>query len=92
MKRFFEFQRRAILRQGYIPIPARWDEAGNCTVCGESGRCPGWHRGEQATIPGTERRQVPLTARRRGEDRGLSGLPLSPEGQEAMKTEQGKLF
>ena len=26
---------------------AQYDVAGNCTVCGEAGRCPGWHTGEE---------------------------------------------
>lgn len=24
--------------------PAVYDEGGNCRVCGEAGRCPGWHK------------------------------------------------
>ena len=48
--------------------------------------------GDQFLIPGTEGRKVPTTAKRSAEDQGLSGLPLSLEGQEAAKTEQGGLF
>lgn len=35
---------------------ARYDAAGNCTSCGESGRCPGWHyEGEfETSTKGTE--------------------------------------
>lgn len=28
---------------GRQPFAAIEDTAGNCLVCGESGRCPGWH-------------------------------------------------
>jgi hypothetical protein len=38
---------RALRRIGLDPIRATWDEAGNCTVCGEAGRCPGWHTPEK---------------------------------------------
>ena len=35
--------RAAIVRQGLTPIKAKEDHAGNCVVCDEAGRCPGWH-------------------------------------------------
>ena len=42
--------RRWIVRKtGRQPVAATEDAAGNCLVCGESGRCPGWHTAEEAT-------------------------------------------
>ncbi|MCU0601603.1 MAG: hypothetical protein MUC33_02920 [Desulfobacterales bacterium] len=41
-----EFQRRvhrAIREAGHKPVRAQYNQAGNCTICGEAGRCPGWH-------------------------------------------------
>ena len=35
--------RRELIRAGKKPVKAVYDEAGNCTTCGEAGRCPGWH-------------------------------------------------
>jgi hypothetical protein len=35
--------KREIAAEGLTPIRAVFDAAGNCTVCGDSGRCPGWH-------------------------------------------------
>ncbi len=35
--------RRELKRAGEVPVRADIDEAGNCTTCGECGRCPGWH-------------------------------------------------
>lgn len=35
--------RKAIVRAGFTPVKAERDEAGNCIVCWECGRCPGWH-------------------------------------------------
>jgi len=32
-----------LFQAGETPIPARYDKAGNCEICGEAGRCPGWH-------------------------------------------------
>lgn len=42
-KQYKNMVRRAMLRAGLKPVAAIYDEAGNCTVCGEAGRCPGWH-------------------------------------------------
>ena len=43
--------RRQILRRHKIPIPAHYDPAGNCRICGEAGRCPGWHyHGEPGAV------------------------------------------
>ena len=28
---------------GETPVAAKFDGAGNCTICGEAGRCPGVH-------------------------------------------------
>jgi hypothetical protein len=30
-------------RAGIVPVRAEYDTGGNCLVCGESGRCSGWH-------------------------------------------------
>jgi hypothetical protein len=38
--------RRALILAGEKPIKAFYDEAGNCEICGEAGRCPGWHTPE----------------------------------------------
>lgn len=38
-----ESARRAILGAGLIPVRATYDDGGNCTVCGEAGRCVGYH-------------------------------------------------
>ena len=40
---YYARNKRVIARAGYHPIKATFDSAGNCVVCGESGRCPGWH-------------------------------------------------
>jgi hypothetical protein len=40
----FELQsKQRIIKAGLLPIRADYDSTGNCTTCGESGRCPGWH-------------------------------------------------
>lgn len=43
---------RAITRHGLQPIRAQYDTAGNCTICGEAGRCPGWHVSADITAKG----------------------------------------
>lgn len=35
--------KQAILNAGHIPIRAILDDSGDCVICGEAGRCPGWH-------------------------------------------------
>ncbi len=35
--------RELLLRFGQTPIRSNFDSAGNCEICGECGRCPGWH-------------------------------------------------
>jgi hypothetical protein len=35
--------KRLLLKAGYNPVKASYDKAGNCKICGEAGRCPGWH-------------------------------------------------
>ena len=35
--------RELLLRLGHTPVRAPFDSAGNCEICGECGRCPGWH-------------------------------------------------
>ncbi len=37
---------RAIVRSGYLARLADYDNEGNCVICGEAGRCPGWHINE----------------------------------------------
>jgi hypothetical protein len=34
---------KAYRDRGIEPVRATYDAAGNCTICGECGRCPGWH-------------------------------------------------
>jgi predicted aldo/keto reductase-like oxidoreductase len=41
-------QYRAIKKTGTPPVKAQYDEAGNCVICGECGRCPGWHTPQEA--------------------------------------------
>lgn len=36
--------KRELESQGYQPVKAVYDAGGNCTICGEAGRCPGWHK------------------------------------------------
>jgi len=48
---FEERERRAIIARGQKPIPATFDAAGNCTTCGEAGRCPGYHAADPDPIP-----------------------------------------
>lgn len=54
--------RAKILRAGRAPIPAEIDPAGNCRICGEAGRCPGWHyHGEPGAVLRIEKPdQLPL--------------------------------
>jgi hypothetical protein len=33
----------AAARMGYKTIPATYDTAGNCAICGDCGDCPGHH-------------------------------------------------
>lgn len=44
-QRYHELTYRSLLAVGVEPVRAEYDAAGNCTVCGEAGRCPGWHDG-----------------------------------------------
>lgn len=40
---YFRRNRKILERAGFIATKARFDEAGNCLICGEAGECPGWH-------------------------------------------------
>lgn len=54
-------RRRQIMRMGKVPIRAEEDQAGNCRICGECGRCPGWHyHGEAGAILRVELPQQPF--------------------------------
>jgi hypothetical protein len=46
---FAKFYRAGLIHAGFDPFPATYDEDGNCYLCGECGRCPGWHYAEEAT-------------------------------------------
>lgn len=46
--KYFAKVKKQLLREGIIPIKAVYDAGGNCMYCGEAGRCPGWHRPEEA--------------------------------------------
>lgn len=48
-KQFEAEARRALVRAGLVPVRAIEDASGNCTTCGEAGRCPGWHAQEVAS-------------------------------------------
>lgn len=39
--------RRLLVAANKRPVPAHRDRAGNCPICGEAGRCPGWHTIEE---------------------------------------------
>lgn len=47
-KQYYAKIKREIIRAGMKPTKARWDEAGNCTICRETGRCPSWHTPKEA--------------------------------------------
>jgi hypothetical protein len=48
--KYYESQRMALVSAGVQPIKAEFDCAGNCTTCGEAGRCPGWHAPRDAKL------------------------------------------
>ena len=54
-KQYYAKTKREILRSGETPVKAIWDEAGNCMVCGEAGRCPGWHTIEEDRLSSLRR-------------------------------------
>ena len=39
---FFRYVHRGLRKVGSEPYIARSDEGGNCLICGEAGRCPGY--------------------------------------------------
>ncbi len=47
--RWTAYYRRGLIAYGKTPMKAKYDEAGNCTTCGEGGRCPGWHYAGEVT-------------------------------------------
>lgn len=44
---FMRAVRGVLRRKGISCVPAVVDKDGNCTVCGEAGRCPGVHTHEE---------------------------------------------
>lgn len=40
---FSDRVRKVIVKNGFTPIKGKKDRGGNCLICGESGRCLGWH-------------------------------------------------
>ena len=42
-KAYTAYVRRLLTRNGFPVVSARPDTDGNCTLCGEAGRCPGVH-------------------------------------------------
>lgn len=46
---YAKFYRRQLIARGFDPFPATYDAGGNCYLCGEGGRCPGWHYSQEAT-------------------------------------------
>ena len=40
---YYKYVKKTMLRLGIAVYPTRFDHAENCIVCGEAGRCPGWH-------------------------------------------------
>ena len=47
---------------GRQPHAAIEDHAGNCLVCGEAGRCPGWHLAEEFERAGVEPFRLEVSA------------------------------
>jgi hypothetical protein len=47
---FEEAKRAEIVANGIKPVRATYDTAGNCTICGEAGRCPGWHASKEVPL------------------------------------------
>ena len=45
---FYARNRQAIMAASGSAVRAECDEAGNCIICGEAGRCPGWHTVDEA--------------------------------------------
>jgi hypothetical protein len=41
--------KRALVNLGVRPVRATYDPAGNCKICGEAGRCGGWHTPGEAS-------------------------------------------
>lgn len=44
---FLTRNRKALERAGYVAYRSVRDDSGDCYTCGEAGRCPGWHTGEE---------------------------------------------
>jgi hypothetical protein len=40
-------QRNAILKSGSVAYKAIYNKSGDCLICGEAGRCPGWHTSKE---------------------------------------------
>ena len=40
---YWERNKTVLEQEGFKPYQAKFDDVGNCKVCGEAGRCPGWH-------------------------------------------------
>ena len=51
----YKANRLEILANGLKPVRAECDAQGNCTTCGEAGRCPGWHPAPASTMPDPDR-------------------------------------
>ena len=51
----YKANRLEILANGLQPVRAKCDEQGNCTTCGEAGRCPGWHPANETNETASER-------------------------------------
>jgi len=47
MDEMYEAVRQELIVWGETPVRAEVGEDGNCKICGESGRCPGWHSEEE---------------------------------------------
>lgn len=40
---FEDYVKAEIEKAGHTPIRPWYSETGDCQICGEAGRCPGWH-------------------------------------------------
>lgn len=47
LEAYHRWVKRRLEFEGFKPLKALTDEAGNCVICGEAGRCPGYHTEEE---------------------------------------------
>jgi len=47
---YTRFVRRALVSAGQPPYKATYDPGNNCHICGECGRCPGYHTADEVGL------------------------------------------